>query len=407
MRAFVLVLDALGIGSAADARRFGDVGADTFGHVAMACAGGKLVHGGRSGALAVPHLLGLGLGLAAHAANPKVPKVTGGRIVGAYGYGTPTSRGKDSASGHWELMGLPLLSDWGHFPHTVPAFPEVLTDMLIEKARLPGILGNCHASGPELLDRFGAEHIETGKPICYTSSDSVFQIAAHEEHFGLDRLYMVCRIARKLLNEYNIGRVIARPFVGARAGGFVRTAARLDYVTAPPRATLMDRAKAHGREVVGIGRIADLFAGSGLTRSIKAAGNGQVFDGLLESVRTAPEGALTVANFPDFDQFGHRRDAAGFADALEAFDTRLPALFSALKPGDLVVLTADHGCDPAFKGSGHTREYVPILLYGSDLCPGALGRRACLADIAQTLARHLGLPPLASGTEFLSEIDPN
>ncbi|MDE2265677.1 MAG: phosphopentomutase [Alphaproteobacteria bacterium] len=398
LRAIVAVLDSFGIGSAPDAGRFGDAGANTFGHIANLCADGKF---GR-GPLHIPNLLSLGLGLAAHDTDPSVAALASGEIVGRYGAAAERSKGKDTPSGHWEMMGLPVETDWGYFPRTVPTFPAALTDTLIERARLPGILGNCHASGTEILEKLGAEHIQTGKPICYTSADSVFQIAAHERHFGLERLYEVCEIARKLVDDYNVGRVIARPFLGERAGEFKRTANRHDYATPPHAPTLLDIAKAKGRDVIGIGKISDIFAGSGITRNLKADGNAKIFDATVECAKTAPDGSITFANFVDFDQsYGHRRDVPGYAGALEAFDARIPEITAALRPGDLVVFSADHGCDPTWSGTDHTREYVPILAFGPGIAAGPIGIRKTFADIGQTIAKHLGLEPLPVGTSFL------
>ena len=402
LRAIIAVLDSFGLGSAPDAARFGDAGANTFGHIAAACAGGKIVRGGRAGPLDIPNLLALGLGLAAHEADPNVPPMQAGRIAGRYGSAAELSKGKDTPSGHWEMMGLPVEIDWGYFPRTVPTFPAALTGALIERAKLPGILGNCHASGTEIIEKYGVEHIKTGMPICYTSADSVLQIAAHESHFGLERLVELCHIARKLVDEYNIGRVIARPFVGERPGEFKRTGNRHDYATPPHRPTLLDRAKAQGREVVGIGKISDIFAGSGITQNLKADGNRQIFDTMIGCVKTAPDRSIVFANFVDFDQsFGHRRDVAGYAGALEAFDARIPELQAVLRPGDLVVFSADHGCDPTWTGTDHTREVVPILAFGPNIAPGPIGKRATFADIGQSIANHLGLDPLPVGTAFL------
>jgi len=402
LRALIAVLDSFGIGSAPDADRFGDAGANTFGHIAKACAEGKADSGGRRGPLAIPNLLSLGLGLAANDVDPAIPVLTNGAATGRYGACAERSRGKDTPSGHWEMMGLPVEYDWGYFPHTVPTFPAELTAALIARARLPGILGDCHASGTEIIEKFGLEHIKTGKPICYTSADSVFQIAAHETHFGLERLYQVCHIARELVDPYNVGRVIARPFVGEKPGEFRRTYNRHDYATPPFKPTLLDIAKGHGRDVTGIGKISDIFAGQGLTNSIHTEGNGDTFDRLIECARTMPEGSITFANFVDFDQaYGHRRNTIGYAAALEAFDRRIPDLKAALRPGDLVVFSADHGCDPTWKGTDHTREYVPVLAFGPAIAPGPVGKRGSFADIGQSIAGHLGLPPLDAGVSFL------
>jgi len=402
VRAIIAVLDSFGIGSAPDAARFGDAGANTFGHIAKAAAQGQADGAGRKGPLAIPNLLSLGLGLAANDVDPSVPVMANGPATGLYGACAERSHGKDTPSGHWEMMGLPVEQDWGYFPQTIPTFPKPLTDALIARAKLPGILGDCHASGTEIIEKYGLEHIKTGKPICYTSADSVFQIAAHETHFGLERLYEVCHIARDLVDAYNVGRVIARPFVGEAPGAFKRTYNRHDYATPPFRPTLLDIAKAKGRQVTGIGKISDIFAGQGITHSIPTEGNDDTFARMIECVDTMPDGSITFANFVDFDQaFGHRRNIAGYAGALEAFDARIPALKAALKPGDLVVFSADHGCDPTWKGTDHTREYIPMLAFGPGIAPGPVGKRKSFADIGQSVAAHLKLGPLEAGDSFL------
>ena len=402
MRALIGVLDSFGIGAAPDAERFGDAGANTFGHIAKACAEGRGDSDQRKGVLNIPNLLSLGLGLAAAQTDARVPAMPHGPLQGRYGAAAELSRGKDTPSGHWEMMGLPVDYDWGYFPTTVPAFPKDLIDAFIRETGVPGILGDCHASGTVILDQHGEEHIRSGKPICYTSADSVFQIAAHETHFGLERLYEISKIARRLVDPYNVGRVIARPFVGEKKGEFKRTYNRHDYAMPPRADTLLDIAKAHGRDVIGIGKISDIFAGRGITQSIKTEGNDDTFARMLECANTAPDGSITFANFVDFDQsFGHRRDIPGYAKALEDFDAQIPALMAALKPGDLVVFSADHGCDPTMPGSDHTREYIPVIAFGPGIAPGPVGKRDSFADIGQSIAGHLGLPKLAHGTSFL------
>ena len=402
-RAIVVVLDSFGVGATEDASAFGDLGADTFGHIAAACAAGQADRPGlRQGPLEIPNLLALGLGHAARAAGgtPLFELPASPRAL--HGAAAERSRGKDTPSGHWEMMGLPVEFDWGYFPSGPPSFPAELLKALTAEGDLPGVLGNCHASGTTILDELGEEHIRTGKPIVYTSADSVFQIAAHEEHFGLQRLYALCDIARRLVDDYHIGRVIARPFVGETAGAFQRTGNRRDLATPPHAATLLDHAEASGSDVVAIGKISDIFAGSGITRSVKAHGNDAVFDALLAELAAARDGAIVFANFVDFDSlYGHRRDVIGYAAALETFDARLPVLESALRPGDVVVITADHGCDPTLPGSDHTREHVPVLAFGPDIPAGDIGRRDTFADIGQSLARHLGLPPMPAGVSFL------
>jgi phosphopentomutase len=402
MRAMILVMDSVGIGGAPDAARYGDEGADTVGHIAESCARGEADNGQREGPLRLPHLGRLGLGEACRLATGRLPPGLEERSHPAaqFGCASEQSRGKDTPSGHWEIAGVPVPFDWGYFPRTVPCFPKELTEGLCDQARLPGILGNCHASGTEIIDRLGPAHMSTGQPICYTSADSVFQIAAHEARFGLDRLYGVCAVARRLVDALNIGRVIARPFVGTPQSGFSRTANRCDFAVPPPEDTVLDVAAKDGRDIVSIGKIADIFSHRATGLNKKCNDNNALFDRALEGWDHLRDGGLLFANFIDFDTvYGHRRDVAGYAAALEAFDRRLPELLGRLKSGDLLVITADHGCDPTWPGSDHTREQVPILLV-SELERPAIDRRAGFADIGATVARHLALPPLAHGSPF-------
>jgi len=400
-RGFILVMDSFGIGATADAAAYGDTGADTLGHIAAACRDGLADRAGlRSGPLRLPNLTRLGLGEAARISTGQVPAglETDLPIAGAYGCAAEYSVGKDTPSGHWEMAGLPVLFDWGLFPRTRPCFPPDLIAELVQRGRLPGILGDCHASGTEIIRELGVEHIRSGKPICYTSADSVFQIAAHETHFGLERLYDLCRIAKELLGPLNIGRVIARPFIGETPETFVRTANRKDLTTPPHDDTLLDQLVAGGRQVVSVGKIADIFADRGFTRKVKAPDNMALFDAMLAEAEVAPDGTLVFVNFVDFDSlYGHRRDTIGYAAALEQFDRRLPEFERCLRPGDLALISADHGCDPTAPGTDHTREHVPMLWFGPEVRPANLGRRHSFADMGQTLARHFGLPPLPAG----------
>jgi phosphopentomutase len=397
-RALILVLDSVGIGGSPDAGDYGDLGADTVGHIADACAALP------RGPLRLPHLDRLGLGHACMLATGSCPPGLTHHAAPPTlcGCAAERSRGKDTPSGHWEIAGLPVPFDWGYFPRTLPAFPAELTAALCADAGLPGILGDCHASGTEIIVELGEEHLRTAKPICYTSADSVLQIAAHEEAFGLDRLYQVCGIARRLVDPLAIGRVIARPFVGTSAADFRRTPHRRDFATPPPAPTLLDIATAAGRDVATIGKIGDIFAHSGTGRVLKADGNDALFDATLEGLAGLSDGGLLMANFIDFDTvYGHRRDTLGYAAALEAFDARLPQLLSRLAPGDLMVITADHGCDPTWPGTDHTREQVPILAVG--LGSGSIGRRDGYADIAATCAAHLGLAWEGAGVSFAGQ----
>jgi phosphopentomutase len=403
-RAAILVLDSVGIGAAPDAARYGDEGADTVGHIAEACAVGAADRADvRAGPIRLPNLVRLGLGEACRLASGRIPPYLEceGEPEGAFGCAAETSTGKDTPSGHWELAGVPVPFEWGYFPKTMPCFPAALIADLCRDADLPGILGDSHASGTEILDRLGEEHLRTGKPICYTSADSVFQIAAHEEAFGLERLYQVCTVARKMVDPLRIGRVIARPFVGSSRADFRRTAHRHDYAVPPPSPTLLDCATEAGRDVVSVGKIADIFAHSGTGRVLTGDGNGELFDRTLDGLSDLADGGLLFANFVDFDtNYGHRRDVAGYAAALEAFDSRLAELRAKVRPDDLIVITADHGCDPTWSGTDHTREHVPILAFGASLRSGSIGNRSTFADVAATVAAHLALPSPSEGTRF-------
>lgn len=409
-RAFLLVLDSFGVGGADDAAQFGDAGANTFGHIVEACAEGRADRAGlRSGAIELPHMLSLGLGKAAKTASGlQIPFSRGLGTSAFHGAAQEVSSGKDTPSGHWEIAAVPVPFEWGYFPKTVPTFPDALTKSIVERAGLPGILGDCHASGTDIIARLGEEHIRTGKPICYTSSDSVFQIAAHETHFGLERLYALCETVRELVDPLNIGRVIARPFLGETPETFERTANRRDFAVPPPEPTLLDRLTERGSKVFGIGKIGDIFAHQGVSEVRKASGNMRLFDATLQAMQDAGDGDLVFANFVDFDMlFGHRRDIAGYAAALEDFDRRLPEVLERLQPGDLLILTADHGCDPTWRGSDHTRERVPVFGSAPGLPGGNIGLRRTFADIGETVAEHLGLAAGRHGTSFLGRIAGN
>lgn len=399
-RAIWLVLDSFGLGAAPDAHAYGDRGADTYGNIAAACAAAA------RGPLRLPELERLGLAHAHADAHGRLMP-PGPAPHGLWGFAIEKACGKDTPSGHWESMGVVLEEPLGLFPPGENCFAPALLKALVEHAELPGVLGNCHASGTEIIVRLGEEHLTSGKPIVYTSADSVFQIAAHEDSFGLERLYAMCEVARRLCDPLNIGRVIARPFRGDSKHGFHRTANRRDYSLPPPAPTLLDMVQANGGEVIAIGKMADIFAHRGISRSVMAAGHDALFNATLTALDSAGDGALIATNFVDFDSvYGHRRDPLGYAAALEAFDARLPELWRAMDPGDLVVLSADHGCDPTWPGSDHTRETVPVLAWGPGLKPRKLGRRDSFADIGQSFAAHLGLPALAAGTRFLKPAAP-
>jgi phosphopentomutase len=406
-RAIILVLDSFGIGATADAESFGDAGSDTFGHIARERAAA-----GRP--LALPNLARLGLYEAGRESTGQYAAgaITNADFIGAWGHAAEFSSGKDTPSGHWEIAGVPVLFDWGYFTGRTDTFPPELIDALVERAGLPGVLGNCHASGTTIVAELGDEHVRTGKPIVYTSADSVFQVACHEEAFGLERLYSLCDIARELVDDYKIGRVIARPFVGDGPDTYVRTGNRRDLTTPPHAPTVLDKLVEKGGDVISIGKIADIYAHQGITKKVKASGNAALFDATLEAVREAGDDTIVFTNFVDFDMlYGHRRDVAGCAAALEYFDARLPELLDIMQDDDVLVLCADHGCDPTWAGSDHTREHIPVLVYGHDVQPGSLGRRETFADIGQSLATHFGLSPMDYGASFLKkrggDSDPN
>ncbi len=396
-RAILCILDSFGIGGAPDAKSYGDgqghndEGSTTLGHIAEHYD------------LALPNLDMIGLGAAHELSTGKIPRgLTAEPKAGRWGVGREVSKGKDTPSGHWEIAGVPVPFEWGYFPQTLPAFPPELIAEFIRRANLPGILGDRHASGVPIIQEFGEEHIRTGKPICYTSIDSVFQIAAHETHFGLERLYEICQIAFELTAPLKIGRVIARPFTGETRDTFKRTGNRRDFAIAPPEPTLLDRIKGAGRDVYAIGKISDIYAGHGVTHKIKASGNMVLFDRTLEAMDMAGDGGLIMTNFVDFDQeYGHRRDIPGYAEALMEFDRRLPEIIAKMRPDDLLVLTADHGNDPSWVGTDHTREQVPILLFSPGLSAGEVGLRNTFADIGESIAHWLGLAPGKHGRSFL------
>jgi phosphopentomutase len=397
-RAIILVLDSFGVGATADADKFGDVGADTFGHIARVRAESD------KGPLRLPNLARLGL---FHAGQESTGEFSPGYdpatdLIGAYGHAAELSSGKDTPSGHWEIAGLPVLYDWGYFTGKGNVFPQELLDELIDRAGLPGVLGDCHASGTTIIAELGDEHVASGKPIVYTSADSVFQIACHEVAFGLERLYELCDIARELVDKYNIGRVIARPFTGDGPETYARTGNRRDLTTPPHAPTVLDKLVESGGDVVSVGKISDIYAHMGITKKIKASGNEALFEATLAAINEAGDRSIVFTNFVDFDMlYGHRRDVDGYANALEYLDGRLPEVLELMADGDLLILCADHGCDPTWPGSDHTRENIPVLVYGAGVSPGSLGLRETFADIGQSLATHFELAPMDYGTSFV------
>ena len=396
-RAFLIVMDSVGAGGAPDAAAFGDEGANTLGHIAVECAAGR-ADLGRAGPLHMPVLDALGLGagvrLASGAAMPGFDAIP----VGRWGAATEVSRGKDTPSGHWELAGVPVPWDWTYFPDTVPAFSDDLVALVCRLAGTEGILGNCHASGVPIIERHCAEHLRTGWPICYTSADSVFQIAAHEEAFGLERLLKLCADLAPHLHAMKVGRVIARPFTG-EPGNFRRTANRHDFAIDPPAPTLLEWVQGAGHATHAVGKIGDIFSMKGIGKLWKGKGDLDLFDHLDRLGAEAEEGSLTFANFVEFDSlYGHPRDVAGYARALEWFDARAGAFLARLRPGDLAIFTADHGNDPTWRGTDHTRERVPVICAGAGM--GSLGHVG-FVDVAASVAAHLGVGAQGLGRSFL------
>ncbi len=396
-RVIILVADGFGIGAAPDAAQFSDEGANTLGHIATHYR----KETGKQ--LDLPNLSRMGLMQASgYCTGTPVDAVNYSPDGGAFGAACEISTGKDTPSGHWEMTGAPVLFEWGYYDVKPDCFPIEFLDALAAATGVPGFLGNCHASGTDIIRDLGEEHIKTGKPICYTSADSVFQVAAHETAFGLDRLYEFCEAARELLYKDNIGRVIARPFIGNNAGDFSRTGNRRDYSIEPPADTLLDRLVADGGKVFSVGKISDIFAHRGITSSTKATGLAALIDTTLAKISEREDRSIIFTNLVNFDQdFGHRRDPMGYANALSYFDGRLNEIKAALTDDDLLIITSDHGCDPTWRGTDHTREYVPVLAWRKNLVTTDLGLRTSFADIGQTLAGYLGLGALDYGKSFL------
>jgi len=405
-RVIILMIDSLGIGSSKDAYKFNDVGSDTFGHIY------EHIHlaNRREVKLKIPNLEKKGLLKAAE--KSRKSKLYGNndskiRIDGAYGYAIEKSSGKDTISGHWEIVGCPFLSDFYYFKskNNKSCFPKEFIDCFIKEANLKnGIIDGGHASGTEIINKFGKRHIKTKQPIIYTSADSVFQIAAHEKFFSIKDLYRISNIARKILDKMNINvaRVISRPFVNGKKNNYERTKNRKDYSVPPPRKTLLNKLSESKGHVISIGKIADIFSNQGITKSIKADGISDLFDKTIFETFTAPPGSIIFTNFVDFDsKCGHRRDVNSYAKSLEYFDSRLPELNRIVKKSDMVVLCADHGCDPTWYGNDHTREHIPFLFWGDNIKPGFIGARKSFSDIGATIAKFLGLHPLKYGKSCL------
>ena len=396
-RAFLIVMDSVGCGGAPDAAAFGDIGANTLANIAQACAQGAC-EVGRSGPLRMPNLDRLGLVAAVRLASGQQMSGLGAAPAGLWGAATEVSHGKDTPSGHWELAGVPVPWDWTYFSDQTPAFPDDLVQAVCRLAGVDGVLGNCHASGVPIIARHCAEHLRTGWPICYTSADSVFQIAAHEESFGLERLLRLCADLAPVLHARKVGRVIARPFTGT-CDDFHRTANRRDFAIAPPAPTLLDWAQDAGRMTHAIGKIGDIFSMQGIGALRKGKSDADLFEHLVQLGLGAEAGSLTFANFVEFDTlYGHPRDVAGYARALEWFDAALPRFLATLRAGDLAIFTADHGNDPTFRGTEHTRERVPVIGFGRGARPIGL---TAFTDVAASIATHLDIPSHGPGVSFL------
>jgi phosphopentomutase len=422
-RAIIVVLDSFGVGYSDDADKFGDVGANTFINIA------KYYVKENNSIIQLPNLCALGLHeLSQQSSSEKIWQSLEQEIIksgkcltdfynpaqkGAFGYMSEISTGKDTPSGHWEMAGVPVLFDWDYFSNKEFSFSSKLVQAINKKTGFAGMLGNCHASGVDIINALGSEHVKTGLPICYTSTDSVFQVAAHEEVFGLDNLYYYCEQVRELLSEseLNVARVIARPFIGneteLNAGkGFSRTGNRRDYSVLPPAKTVLEKITNAGGQVISVGKIADIFAHQGISSNIKATGIDALVDVTIEQLKLSQDNSLIFTNLVNFDQdYGHRRDALGYGKALESFDRRLPEIYAQMNEGDILFLTADHGCDPTWTGSEHTREFVPLLCYHNDITAINLGHRTTFSDLGQTLSELFEVEPMAYGISFLRELN--
>ncbi len=390
-RAIVIVLDSFGIGSLPDAEIFGDAGSNTLGHIDEYCY--------RNGiSFNIPNLLGMGLGKAYETVNSKVLYTNAKNDIPVYtfsGAAKELSAGKDTSSGHWEMMCCPVLKDFGYFRDLKNSFPQDLLDKIVEKTDISGYLGNCHASGTTIINELGDEHVKTSKPIFYTSADSVFQIAAHEEHFGLQKLYDLCEVVREILAPYNIARVIARPFTGGN-GKYERTKNRRDYSLTPQTPTVLDICKEQQGEVVAIGKIDDIYAHQGVTQVIHAYGLNDLVQATIDAMNNYKlDKTIIMTNLVDFDMlYGHRRDVLGYKTALEVLDEKIPDLVNNMLEGDLLIFTADHGCDPTWIGSDHTREYIPLFgafKVGNKVSYKNIGIRNSFSDLGASVLAHLGL----------------
>ena len=400
-RVFLIVMDSVGCGGAPDAALFDDEGANTLGHIIEQCDLGNC-NDGRSGKLKTPNLDSLGLREAIKLANGQPTSAEKNSIIGSFGAATELSKGKDTPSGHWELAGVSVPWEWYYFNSKIHSFSQKIIELVKSEVNGLGILGNCHASGTEIIERFGEEHLKTGMPICYTSADSVFQIAAHEDFFGLDKLYNLCRAISPTLHKMRVGRVIARPFLGSCSKDFVRTENRRDFAIHPPALTLCDYVQNANKTVCAIGKINDIFSGKGIDQVFKGRNDSELMKQLFAQVSLAKKDSLIFANFVEFDsEYGHRRDVTGYAAALEWFDEKLGLLLKRLLPDDLLVITADHGNDPTWSGTDHTRERVPVLISGKG--NGSLGL-INFSDVGASIAEFMRVPYQGEGKSFFTDL---
>ena len=403
-KGILIVLDAVGIGGATDANDFADMGADTLGNIKKECIKGR-ANFSRFGQLNIPNLASLGI-YASHAVAQDYYSENQNFFCSknaSFACASEISKGKDTPTGHWELAGLPLKWNWKYFENKFKSFSEDQIKPIINKFSLTGILGNCHSSGTEIIKKYGEEHILSLKPIFYTSKDSVVQIACHENIFGLKKLYELCEFSAKVFHPLKVGRVIARPFLVDNSGTFFRTKNRKDYTFPPPNKTLCDLVVENNRSCHAIGKIADIFSNRGISTSVSGLSDDALFYKMIDVIKKAKNGDLIFANFVEFDSlYGHRRDVAGFAGALERFDLKLVKLLEIINPNDFLIITADHGNDPTFKGTDHTREKVPVLMVGNYAQKGNNGN-IVFSDVGATMAAFLNLSGKLKGTNIFND----
>ena len=391
-RGILIVMDSLGIGGAPDAASYNDSGANTLGNITLFCSAG-LAQQGRSGSLQIPNLHSLGIYRALKLATGQDYAKASKTLIGGYAAANSLSIGKDTPSGHWELVGQPIKFAWHTFDVQKPVFPIEKIKEIILRAELPGILGNCHSSGTKIINNLGEEHLTSGKPIFYTSSDSVVQIAAHEGHFGLEKLLKLCVISAEVFHPMGVCRIIARPFVGGGKKGFSRTKNRKDFSAEPPHGNLCDNVSLSGGTVWGFGKVGDIFNHRSITTVAAGMSDDKLFEHLIDKLDTTRDGDLIFANFVEFDSlYGHRRDVSGYAVALEEFDKKIPRIFAKMQEKDLLIITADHGNDPTAPGTDHTRECVPVLIYGKEIRNKNYGRIS-FSDVGNLMAKHLKITP--------------